>query len=100
MKQHHPPTSVVSFALESSGDASKLVSLLALATGAVAMPQMSHADIIFTDLSSSPVQVGANSAPSFLINNLPGAAQFFFAFGHRATTVTSSRFVFAGQNAG
>ena len=64
------------------------------------MPQTSNADIIFTDVSTTPGNtVGANSAPSFLINNLPGA-QFAFLFGHRATTVTSSRFVIAGQNAG
>src|SRR5688572_9832188 len=38
-------------------DTTKLVSLLALATGAVVMPQTGQADIIYTDMNSSPVTV-------------------------------------------
>ena len=59
-------------------DTNKLVSLLALATGAVVMPQTGTADIIYTDLSSGPVLVGyAGSIDSFLFN-LPGTAKFGF----------------------
>ena len=59
-------------------DTHKLASLLALATGAVVMPQTGNADIIYTDLSSSPVLVGyAGTIDSFLFN-LPGTVQFGF----------------------
>jgi hypothetical protein len=57
---------------------SKLVSLLALATGAVAMPQTGQADIIYTDLSSSPALVGFAASPIFTFN-VPGSAQVGFA---------------------
>src|SRR5437016_7026650 len=53
-------------------DSSKLLSLLTLAAGAVAMPQTSKADIIVTDLSAHPVTVVGNTNSSFLIDNLPG----------------------------
>ncbi len=55
----------------------KLVSLLALAAGAVALPQASQADIIFTDLSSSPVSVGFAGTDS-LFFNVPGTANMGF----------------------
>jgi len=80
-------------------DYSKLASLLALATGAVAMPQTSNADVIFTDLSSSPAQIGHLSNPTFLINNLPGTARMGFRT-HSTQTVNSSRWVILGQSAG
>src|SRR5712691_11282500 len=102
MKEQNPTSSAAS-SIERKGDASKLVSLLALATGAVAMPQTSNADIIFTDLSGNPVHVGANSTPSFLISNLPGSAQFGFLFHQMVTntlTTGSARWIVAGQIAG
>src|SRR5579862_781214 len=68
--------------LPDSGAArSKLMSLLALAAGAVAMPQASNADIIFTDLSANPFSVLGINTSSFLIDNLPGTAQLGFQ-GH------------------
>ena len=82
---------------EPKGDACKLVSLLALAAGATAMPQTSNADIIYTDLTSAPVQIGFSGGAGslFLINNLPGGASLrFFAGTHTgAGTFTSTRYV-------
>ena len=60
-----------------STDSTKLVSLLALATGAVALPQTGNADIIYTNLSSSPVTVGFSADMEYIFD-LPGAAQFGF----------------------
>src|SRR5215216_3457251 len=77
------------------GDSAKLISLLALATGAVAMPQTSNADIIYTDLSGTPIIVGANSMGSFVID-LPGTNNFNFQAHTVTNGVTSSRFVIAG----
>jgi hypothetical protein len=70
-------------------DHTKLLSLLALATGAVALPQTSDADIIYTDLSSNPAQIGfaPTAATSFIINTLPGLAQL--GFGTRSNIVTT-----------
>src|SRR5205809_4381333 len=82
--------------INSTGDPSKLVSLLALAAGAVAMPQTSNADIIFTDLGTNPVTVGTNFASSFTITNLPGVARLGFLFRTRPPTNTS-RYVLAQQ---
>ena len=87
----------------SPADASKLMSLLALATGALAMPQTSNADIIFTDLSSSPVTVGPLADPSYLLL-LPGTHQFSFIVktfqaGGTGTTQTIHAVV-AGQQGG
>src|SRR6266498_4664700 len=100
MNKTNPPASSATFSIQRNGDGSKLVSLLALAAGAVAMPQTSNADIIFTDLSGSPAHVGANSDPSFLISNLSGIAQIAFLFHARNTLVTSSRWVVVQENAG
>src|SRR6186713_2789562 len=60
-----------------SADSTKLVSLLALATSAVALPQTGKADIIYTDMNSSPVVVGYAGVDSFLFS-LPGNAVFGF----------------------
>jgi len=68
------------FSAENSADGSKLMSLLALAAGALAIPQTSNADIVFTDLSSAPVTVGPLADPSYLLN-LPGTHQFSFRVG-------------------
>ena len=95
----NPSTKTVSIHLQS--DPSKLVSLLALATGAVAMPQTSNADVIFTDLSGSPVVVGPGASSSYILNNLPGTAGFAFQ-RHTYVTLGSgiSHTVVAGQFAG
>jgi hypothetical protein len=73
----------------SHADSTKLASLLALSAGAIAMPQTGNADIIFTDLSSSPVQVGfqSGSTSSYLLN-LPGTV--LFGFERSETTVSTS----------
>jgi hypothetical protein len=79
-------------------DSSKLVSLLALAAGALAMPQSSHADVIVTDLGTNFVTVGPHGSPSFLIDNLPGTARLDFEA--HTSLVRSSRVVSAAQKAG
>jgi len=66
------PLTAVSFSAE---DSSKLISVLALAAGALAMPQTSNADIIFTDLGTNGVTVTGVTNSSFLIDNLPGTAR-------------------------
>jgi hypothetical protein len=92
-----PKTSVA----DSSGDSAKLLSLLALATGAVAMPQTSNADIVFTDLSANPFHVGALTSSSYVIDTLPGSAQLGFHTHHQGlTSSTSLRFVTGRQEAG
>jgi hypothetical protein len=91
-----PKTSVV----DSKGDSAKLLSLLALAGGALAMPQSSNADIVFTDLSANPVQVGLLANTSYIINNLPGTAQLGFHVHTQQTAVSSSRFITGRQQAG
>src|SRR5437867_3261415 len=62
-------------------ESTRLISLLAMATGAIAMPQTSNADIIFTDLSANPISIFGTNGSTFLINNLPGTAQLGFC-GH------------------
>jgi len=62
-------------------DNTKLASLLALATGAIALPQTSSAGIIYTNLAS-PVTVGyAGGGDASFLFDLPGgnATQFGFA---------------------
>jgi hypothetical protein len=86
--------------VETKGDSVKLLSLLALATGAVAMPQTSHADIVFTDLSANPIHVGPQGSSSYVINTLPGAAQLGFHAHTVGTTVGSSRWITGRQQAG
>jgi hypothetical protein len=81
-------------------DSSKLVSLLALAAGALAMPQSASADIIVTDLTTNFVTVGPNGSPSFLIDNLPGTARLGFEAHERTTLIGESRLVSALQKAG
>jgi hypothetical protein len=72
----------------SPSDSTKLASLLALAAGAMAMPQNSNADIIFTDLSSSPVQVGFLGGVASYTLQLPGTVLFGFERTQRSTTTT------------
>jgi hypothetical protein len=64
---------------ESLADSGKLVSLLALAAGAAAMPQSSHADIIYQNLSANPQRVGyAGGYGDAYQFTVPGTAQFGF----------------------
>ena len=74
----------------SQSDSTKLASLLALAAGAMAMPQSGHADIIYTDLNSNPVQVGfLGGGVSYQFNNLPGSVLFGFERAQRTVQTTS-----------
>jgi hypothetical protein len=82
------------------GDSAKLLSLLALATGAVAMPQTSNADIVFVDLSSNPVHIGPLALSSYIINTLPGTAQIGFHTHTIQTPISSSRWITGRQQAG
>lgn len=70
------------------GDSAKLLSLLALTAGAVAMPQTSNADIIYTNMTSSPALVGFAGGYSATFDlTLPGTAQFGFRT-HQHTVYT------------
>src|SRR5438067_9618398 len=90
-----------SISCRSNDDSSKLMSLLALAAGAVAMPQTSNADIIFTDVSTDPgATVGTSSATSFIISNLPGIARLAFGLHTQQTLVGTLNFIQASQTAG
>jgi hypothetical protein len=82
-------------ATNTTGDSAKLLSLLALATGAVAMPQTSNADIVFVDLSASPVHIGELAVHDFIINTLPGTAQI--GFHAHTNTANSSRWITVRQ---
>jgi hypothetical protein len=66
---------VTALTVGAKNEHSKLVSLLALAAGAAAMPQTSNADIIYTDQSAT---VSWDGLRSFTIPNLPGNAQLGF----------------------
>ncbi|MGC3960529.1 MAG: hypothetical protein QM813_22140 [Verrucomicrobiota bacterium] len=72
---------------ENQTDTTKLASLLALAAGAVALPQSGHADIIYTDRTSTPVTVGYSGVDQFLFT-LPGTANFGFARNQGTFTTT------------
>jgi hypothetical protein len=86
-KEEATPRSVP-IAVASSGDPSKLLSLLALAAGAASIPQTSNADIIVTDLSV-PVTVVGNTNSSFLIDNLPGISGGRAVFGFQGDARTA-----------
>ena len=86
----------------SKGDSSKLLSLLAMATGALAMPQAANGDIIFTDLGSSPISVLGVNNSTFLIDTLPGTARLGFC-GHTIVSpamMLTTHSVRASQKAG
>jgi hypothetical protein len=93
---NYPEVEPKTFVTHSKADSAKLLSLLALASGAVAMPQTSNADITFVDLSANPVHVGPQSGASYIINTLPGDAQLGFHTSIRGT----QRLVKGGQDAG
>jgi len=103
MNVNNPEVQPKTIVADSNGDSAKLLSLLALATGAVAMPQTSNADIIYTDLTANPVHVGTAGSSSYIINNLPGTAQLGFhtyIIANSRHGLSSSRFVTGGQEAG
>jgi len=84
MKSDTSAARSVSASISNSDDSSKLISLLALAAGALAMPQTSNADVIFNDLGANFVTIGPGGTNSFLIDNLPGTARLEFASLHNA----------------
>lgn len=69
-------------------DSTKLVSLLALAAGAIAMPQTGNADIVYTDLGGSPATVGYGAGSAEYPVVIPGTAQFKFV--RQQSTVTTT----------
>ena len=73
---------------ELNNDSTKLVSLLALAAGAIAMPQTSSADIIYTDLGASPATVGFGAGSAEYQVILAGTAEF--KFQRQQSTVTTT----------
>jgi hypothetical protein len=75
------------------GENAKLLSLLALAAGAVAIPNASQADVVYSvDLGASPGKVGFDTGagysfnPSFSITNLPGGNKLQFYTGSDGPT--------------
>lgn len=94
-----PISDIMNTPVARKSDPAKLVSLLALATGAVAMPQSASADIIYTDLTSSPVTVGANGVSSFSLS-FPGQVQFGFQGRHGTNGGTYYRSVVVGKLGG
>lgn len=87
MKTRKTMSSSMPVATDRRGDRAKLVSLLALATGATAIPQASNADIIFTDLSSNPIHVGFSTGDIGIYPfSVPGAA-----FGFSATSTIKTK---------
>lgn len=80
----HPRTA----SSELNSDSAKFVSLLALAAGAIAMPQTSSADIIYTDLGGSPATVGFGAGSADYQVMLSGTAIFKFQRRQLTTTTT------------
>lgn len=73
---------------ERKGDPAKLVSLLALAAGAAAMPQTSNADIIFQP-ANAHMGFGAGDTNSFPLS-LSGTTQFRFGTSHSTVPRSSA----------
>jgi hypothetical protein len=75
------------------GDSAKLMSLLALAAGATAMPQTGKADLVYTNLTS-PVVIGTGTPIDSFTFALPGTAQmgFHFEAHHTGTTLAYNYF--------
>jgi hypothetical protein len=97
--------SKLSAAFGAQTDTTKLVSLLALAAGATAMPQTALADIIYTDLNSEPKMIGFLHDPSFIFT-LPGTAlmgferRAFVTYTTLASITINYRTVLAGDRGG
>jgi hypothetical protein len=66
---------------------------LALATGAMAIPQTGNADIIYTDLSSSPALVGYSGSAEWIFN-LPGTVHFGLVRQQNTVTTTIGSLTF------
>ena len=84
-----------------SVESPQLLSLLALAAGAVMMPQTSEADLIYTNLVP-PEAIGPGLTGHFVIDNLPGGAKIGF-YTHTKTAsfgLTTTRWITVGQAAG
>jgi len=98
MKTDRPSVTSAAPTLEIRNDHTKLISLLALAAGAAAMPQTSSADIIYTE---SGATVSWEGLRSFMTGNLPGDAQLGFD-AHRSGffSSTSVRFITGGKRGG
>ena len=80
MKADSNPSSSPASLPQRKSDPGKLVSLLALASGAIAMPQTGHAGIWSTNLTS-PVTVGFSGVDSYELT-LSGDVQFGFRRYH------------------
>ena len=87
------PTASVSSPGEQT-DTTKLVSLLALATGAVVMPQTGNADIIYTDLNSGPVLMGYSGSIDSFRFSLPGTVNFGLARAQTTLTTATGSLTF------
>lgn len=87
-----------------SVETTRLVSLLTLAAGAIALPQTGQADIIYTDLNSSPVTIGYGGGVDSFLFTLPGNASFGFerqqTFTSTTFTTINYRTVLAGDRSG
>jgi hypothetical protein len=95
MRTDQAGSSATTATAQTRDEHSKLISLLALAAGAAAMPQTSQADIIFTDQNAT---VSWEGTSSFVINNLPGNAQFGFqAFRAGYPYLSSIRYITGGR---
>jgi hypothetical protein len=87
---------------EKQTDTTKLASLLALAAGAVALPQTSQADIIYQNLNDTPGVVGPAGDALFLFD-LPGDATVGFqrlegyTYTQTGSLTINYRFVLAGD---
>ena len=87
MKADSNPSSSPASLTQRKSDPGKLVSLLALASGAIAMPQTGHAGIWSTNLAI-PVTVGYSGIDSYELT-LSGSAHFGFV--RTKTTVPTSK---------
>jgi hypothetical protein len=90
MKTEIRPTPSTAATAIQPADSAKLMSLLALAAGATAMPQTAKADLVYTDLTASPIVIGAGSAIDSYTFTLPGTAQMGFQFQGHHTGPTSA----------
>jgi hypothetical protein len=88
MKTDTTSITITTAPVNASSDSTKLLSLLALAAGAVAIPQSGNADIIFTDLSLNPRSVGYTSPDALFLLTLPGTVQFGFVRTQFSTSTT------------
>lgn len=86
MKTQNPDSSTGSPTQNPVKDSAKLVSLLALAAGAAAMPQTANANVIVTKLST-PQQVDLSGNTFYGFTLIPGVS-----FGFEAVASTQTRF--------